>query len=953
MKTQWIRAVVALILSIGIIINTQAQDADELFESGKYRLAANEYVALATSNPENYQDAAKSYTALKEWNKAIEMYEKYRDQYSRSDKAMINKVINLLRAEERELFVDNLGINVNSQYDEGSPRVSADGNKLYFFSGDRPGGKGNEDVWVSSRGANGEWQTPVNMPSPVNSSGNEALEATNADGSLMILFGNYDGAFGGGDLFYSAITNGQWTVPCNIGGGVNSEYWEVDATITPDGKTMYFTSQEHRMTGKDPDVEWYDIYVTHLRNGEWTEPIPLPSVINVKDGDERAPYISSDGRTLYFSSTSHAGFGGYDLFMTKRVGDDWSNWTTPVNLGKEINTVMNDLYISVPAVGSTLYFTRETTGEGDGFGGSDLFRMILPPELRPNPVVSIYGTVQNQDEEPIKSTLYWSDFDTGEQLGYSTSNAENGEYYITLPFGRRYLITANQKGFLFQTEMLDLKSVQDDTVAFSEKLGVERMRMQNALDRIESLSNEYEMLLNRSSSNLEADFDRLADLSKRMNQAQADLNASIRRARINWLEGNSGFQEVEKDIRLTEASEGARIVLENIYFDTGSDNLRSESQQELDRLYEIMSKSTLVIEIGGHTDDVGSDENNMNLSQNRAQAVVSYVIDKGIPTNRISAKGYGETEPRATNDNPEGRQENRRVEVKVLSSGAQEGTGDVLEQQAEEEAAALTNENLYELYRRAAIAGGVPSGAACYDTNNYSNANSNTQVNTVATTSTPRTRTPRTTSNSWFIDSDGNDISAFGGSSINFISHTGGGAHNLSIISGAGVLFQNGSGTGERNIYGYFLGDALGGGIDWIRFKDISSLTKLPISFDYGLSAYLVFNKDERTTFIGTKYDYFSTSWGAPIMARLRYNLEISDIKISPYASYNYNLLSLADIETDNKTEGSEVYSLGVIGSPTWLEIGARAQWKFLTGGLGIQNGGDTSGAMLRVGFAF
>ncbi len=952
MKTQITRFLGGIFLALSLLMNTYAQDADALFESGKYKLAANAYEALAVSKPENFKNAAQSYTALKEWDKAIEMYEKYRDKYSRSDKAKINKVINLLKAEEREVFVDNLGVNINSQYDEGSPRVSADGNKLYFFSGNRPGGKGNEDVWVSSRGANGEWQAPVNMPSPVNSTGNEALEATNADGSLMILFGNYKGAFGGGDLFYSAITNGQWTVPCNIGGGVNSEYWEVDATITPDGKTMYFTSQEHRMTGKKPDVEWYDIYVTHLVNGAWTEPTPLPSVINVKDGDERAPFISSDGRTLYFSSTSHAGFGGYDLFMTKRIGDDWSNWTTPINLGKEINTVMNDLYISVPAVGSTLYFTRETTGEGDGFGGSDLFRMILPPELRPNPVVSIYGTVQNQDEEPIKSTLYWSDFDTGEQLGYSTSNAEDGEYYITLPFGRRYLITANQKGFLFQTEMLDLKTVQEDTVAFSEKLGVERVRMQNALDRIDRLNNEYEMLLNGSSSNLEADFDRLADLSKSMNQAQNDLNASIRRARINWLEGNSGFQEVEKDIRLTEANEGARIVLENIYFDTGSDNLRPESQQELDRLYDIMSKSTLVIEIGGHTDDVGSDENNMDLSQARAQAVVTYVIDKGIPSNRISAKGYGETDPRATNETPEGRQENRRVEVKVLSSGGMEGTGDVLEQQAEEEVA-LTSENLYELYRRAAIAGGVPSGAACYDNSNYSNANSNTYVNTTPTTTTPRTNRPRATSNSWFIDENGNDISAFGGSSINFISHTGGGAHNFSNVGGAGVLFQNGSGTGERNIYGYFLGDALGGGIDWIRFKDISNLTKFPISFDYGLSAYLVFHKDELSTFGGEKYDFFTTSWGIPLMARLRYNLEISDIKISPYASYNYNLLSLVDVEPDTKTEGSEVYPLGVVGAPTWLEIGARARWKFLSGGLGLQSGGETSGAMLRVGLAF
>ena len=167
------------------------------------------------------------------------------------------------------------------------------------------------------------------------------------------------------------------------------------------------------------------------------------------------------------------------MFVTRRIGDGWDNWTTPVNLGKSINTVLDDRDLTVPASGTVAYFNRETTGEGDGFGGQDIFRMILPPEMRPDPVVTIYGNITNQDDSLIAATLFWSDFDTGEQLGYSTSNAQTGDYLITLPFGRRYLITANQRGYLFQSEMLDLKTIVEDSTAFSEKLGSELFRMKN------------------------------------------------------------------------------------------------------------------------------------------------------------------------------------------------------------------------------------------------------------------------------------------------------------------------------------------------------------------------------------------------------------------------------------------------------------------------------------------
>lgn len=862
--------IVLLLFSVYPVAENCAQTAADNYSRGEYSRAAEKFENAAGDKPELYLWAARSYTALKRWNKAVEMYEQYRDKYRSADKDGVNELIAILQKPSEDITVENLGRMVNSQYGESSPRISADGNQVYFFSSDRPGGRGGEDVWVANRGTNGDWQHPSLMPAPVTTTGNEAPEIISNDGRMMILFGNYEGSFGGGDLFYSYNQGSRWTTPCNMGAGINSSFFEADVSISPDGKTLLFTSEENRNGRGSGDH--YDIYISHLKNGSWTKPAKLPPSVNLEKSNQRGAFLSSDGRTLYFSSKGHPGFGEYDLFVTRRVGDSWDEWTKPVNMGKEVNTVLDDLYISVPAKGSYLYFSRSTTGNNDdGYGSSDMFRMEIPREFRPEPVVNVSGIVTNQKEEPIEATLFWSDLDTGEQLGYITSDAQDGDYLVTLPYGKRYLITANQKGYLFQTQVLDL----------------------------------------RGGSSSDGD-----------------------------------LQNINKDISLEEANEGARIVLRNIYFDTGSANLREESQQELNRLYEIMEQSGLVIEIGGHTDNVGREDSNQKLSQERAEAVRNYVIGRGIAEDRILAKGYGETEPIATNETDEGRQENRRVEIKVLRNDYQrEGTGDVLGEggidlsrsQADESG----RQNLYQLYRAAAFNGGIPARSAC-----YGNIPSNVRVSADGTFSS-----------AWFIDAGGNDISAFGGTSMSFITHSGKGSHAFSSVSGTGVLFKKSKGSKERSIWGYFLGDAIGGGIEWMRFRDLSTKLNLPVSFDYGMSAFLVLNKEENEVdsqggAMVTQTTYKS-GIGLPVTARARYNMKVSGIKISPYISYNYNVLSLVDFENNTETDSDGNITTAIGDAQSWLEIGARARYNFISGGIGLQNSSAGSAAVLHAGFSF
>ncbi|MEX2363805.1 MAG: OmpA family protein [Balneolaceae bacterium] len=926
----------ALLLSANAAV---AQSADELYNSGKYIAAAAAYERAATNNAVNYKKAAMSYTATKEWDKAIRMYELYSENYSGANKSEIKTLIDILKAPEEELFIENIGENINSNLDEFLPRVSADGERLYFYSTDRAGGYGGGDVWYSQKKNDGSWDRPQSMGPVVNTDTHEGILSISSDGNTAIVFGNYEGRFGGGDFFYSAKVGDSWTVPCNLGGDVNSKNWESMANLSPDGKTLIFVAYNGRKTEEEADYKT-DIYITHLQNGRWTTPKTISSVINTSES-ETWPSLNADGRTLYFSSNGHPGLGEKDLFMTKRIGEGWDQWTTPVNLGKNVNSVLSDEDLTIPASGTVAYFTRVTTGEGDGFGQDDIFRMILPNELRPEPVVSIFGEISNQKDSLIAATLFWSDYDSGEELGYATSSRETGDYYITLPYGRRYLITANQKGYLFKTEMLDLRTQEEDTAAFSEKIGAELSRMRSALTRIESNHNSYENLLASNSANLKSDFENLAGLSTNMNLAQMDLNESIRRARINWLEGNSGYKEVQKDIQLTEASEGAKLVLRNIYFDTGSANLRSESEQELDRLYEIMEKSRLVVEIGGHTDDVGSDQINKDLSQARAESVVRFIIGKGISSDRISAKGYGETEPIADNTNEEGRQENRRVEVKVLSSGM-EGTGGLVDQRevVEEE---TSSENLYELYRAAAKAGGLPSGAACYEESNSYASTRTTSTNTRTNNSGSRRSTN--------VLSVSTGDAALGNGGISFLTHSGGGAHGFTNHSGMGVALLSGKANGERSLWGYFMGGTYGGGIEWIRYNDLSGKLNMPLSLDYGLGVYGTITSTSTDNGV-VKSTAVSASLGAPVVLRLRYNMELASIKLSPYAAYNYNLLKHVTIDPSVEVKGNEVISTAV-ATPSWMELGARAKWSFLSAGIGMQFSEGNSGMMFRAGIGF
>jgi outer membrane protein OmpA-like peptidoglycan-associated protein len=364
-----------------------------------------------------------------------------------------------------------------------------------------------------------------------------------------------------------------------MGRPVNSEAWESQPTFSSDGKTIYFTSNRYGSVG-DADI-WK---TTMLDEGTFSQPENLGKVINTR-GAEVSPFIHPDDQTLYFASTGHQGFGGKDLFISRK--DSAGNWGTPKNLGYPINTPADELNLVVSASGDKGYLSTSKDG---GYGGLDLYWFEMDDAIKPTIVTYFKGHVFDEvTHKPINADVELIDLKTGKTFVKASSDPSTGIFFICLPTNHDYMLNVSHPEYLFYSENFALTGVHEKTDPYI------------------------------------------------------------------------------KDIPLKTFKIGETVVLNNVFFDTDKFVLKPESQIELNRLVELLKKNIRIkIEIGGHTDNQGSKEHNITLSQNRANAVMVYLIDHGIAKERLSCKGYGMSSPIATNDDEKGRALNRRTEFKIV-----------------------------------------------------------------------------------------------------------------------------------------------------------------------------------------------------------------------------------------------------------------------------------------------
>jgi outer membrane protein OmpA-like peptidoglycan-associated protein/tetratricopeptide (TPR) repeat protein len=575
-------------------------------------------------DPQAHYVMAKAYHLDMQWDKAISEYKAFQgtikdvSEFKDLIEEVNKHITECLTGKEMvknplRVFVDNVGAEINSQYPDYGPVISAD-ESVMLFTSRRPNTTGGmtdpnineyfEDIYISTK-KDGKWSPAQNMGKPVNTEDHDANSGLSADGQRFLIYIGKNN----GDLYEAELKGDSWSKPERMNKNINTDFHESSACYTPDGKSVYFVSDKPQDGLGDRDI-----YLSVKdEKGKWGKAVNLGPTINTPYGEEGV-FIHPDGKTMYFSSQGHKTMGGYDIFKSVLENGKWSE---PVNLGYPVNTPDDDVFFVTSASGKHGYYA---SFNANGFGEKDIYMItflgnekpmvmnnednllasltapvketVIAPvmEIKEAQLTILKGVViDDVTKKPLEATIDIVDNLKNEMIASFTSNSASGKYLVSLPSGRNYGIAVRKENYLFHSENFDIPK----TAAYSE---------------------------------------------------------------------------VVKDVALKNISVGNKIVLKNIFFDFDKATLRPESTNELELLIKLLHDvPTLKIEISGHTDSKGADAYNKTLSNNRAKAVVDYLIAKGITADRLTAVGFGEEQPIGSNDTEEGRQMNRRTEFKILS----------------------------------------------------------------------------------------------------------------------------------------------------------------------------------------------------------------------------------------------------------------------------------------------
>ena len=519
----------------------------------------------------------------------------------------------------RVVIVD-LGNNLNSEYDDYKTVLNPASDHLYFTSrrpesdkqlSNRFDNKFEEDIYQSVQ-ENGGWSEAYRMKKPVNSKYNDAAVAVSPDDRKLYI---YRGNKKNGSILVSKNKNGKWKKPSSALPHINSKGQETSLFFLPDSNVVYFVSDRKKLTHGGKDI----FMIRRLEKNKWSKPEALDTTVNTRY-DEESPYVTPDGRILYFSSQGHNSMGGFDVFRS--VKDSAGHWSAPQNLGYPVNTPDDDLFYTPSPLDSSVAYISGIREETVGL--KDMYRITwLPPlpvdtvkvdtvpkdtvpEVNPRSVTPpapvmvpvpvpevkpwiIEGKVMDlRDSLPVMASIDIIDLEKNEIVGKTISGKEDGAFRITAKNRKSIGVELNAPGYMFFLDVIP--APENDTVT-----------------------------------------------------------------------------RTTYDFYLKKIEAGAKVVLQNIFFDFAKATLKPESYPSLDRVVKFMQDNPdIKVEIAGHTDNIGSDAVNLKLSRARAAAVVDYLVSKGINPSRLVAKGYGESQPVTSNDTDEGRAQNRRVEFKIL-----------------------------------------------------------------------------------------------------------------------------------------------------------------------------------------------------------------------------------------------------------------------------------------------
>jgi outer membrane protein OmpA-like peptidoglycan-associated protein len=658
-------------------------------------------------------------------SKAIDSYTKYRESVKLDKKAVAEADRALetchnavaLMSVPRNIKVTNFGATINTKNTEYNPVVSADESVMAFTAlrpntgKTRTGDKFIEEIYISYNNS-GNWTEPKVVP--VASDYNVGTAGISADGQKMIIF--MGGVTDPGSLFMINKAGDSWSKPSLITPTINSpKFIESTASITPDGKTIYFASDRNGGQGG------LDIYKTQmLANGTWSNPVNLGPEINSK-ADEDAPFIHPDQKTLFFTSNGHSSMGGRDIFVTKHVGE---KWTTPENMGYPVNTTANDNYFTLIADGTRAYFSSDRKG---GLGDQDIYFLNMPEGSSNIPLTMIKGKILNAETgKPIPTKIYLIDNSTNKKLDFVYNpDPETGNYLVILPPAKNYDMIIESEGFLPYTlninvpnqeyfyelyQMINLRTIKQFDVVVGQEVQVKNafydtdqqvkadLRKTHEAKLVQGGNVDvYDMMLDLMASNDKEGIAYIVDLVN-MKDPVDEVNFNENENRNIEVANRTYYYDESDESKFEQKTVDGKVIFSlptmivaeeakkqkdqavkqstydkasltrsaKIYFDAGKSDLKPQYNAELDNILNELTKYTdLGVEISGFASAEGTEEANRELSNKRAIAVLDYINHKGVVRRRIVAKGYG-----VSKDQTSSKEEGRRVEIKVVDLNA-------------------------------------------------------------------------------------------------------------------------------------------------------------------------------------------------------------------------------------------------------------------------------------------
>lgn len=477
---------------------------------------------------------------------------------------------------------------------------------------------------------------PERMPETINTKYDEYFPTVTADGKTLIftrllpteglnpMVGEYHE-----DIYVANFKDNKWVTAESIGANVNNYNNQGAQIISASGESMIYTD----CTCEDGTIRCCDLYIAYLSNNIWNKGIKLGKPVNTAYWESQ-PCLSADGRTLFFVSNREGGKGQKDIWKITQKED--GSWSEAINLGDSINTAGNEMGPFLHSDSKTFYFSSDGW---TGMGELDIFVAEMKPDKK-------FGTAKNLGY-PINTS--GSEFriviDAKAEYAYYSSDIAEATKQDIYKF-QLYPEIRPQKTIYVKGKIFDAET-KEPLSANYEILNLETKKLENYNNNIDNfficLPIEKNYALNVSQTGY---------LFHSENFSLKELNDTLTNFYLN--------------VYLSPVKKGNKIILKNIFFETDSYLLKEISFVELDKLVDFLTlNASIKIEIGGHTDNQGSEKHNLVLSENRAKTVVEYLISKGISAKRLTYKGYGYSEPISDNITPEGRALNRRTEFKI------------------------------------------------------------------------------------------------------------------------------------------------------------------------------------------------------------------------------------------------------------------------------------------------